>query len=555
MNKSTDKNKNQLKWYEKASKKRFDENGKEIVPESRRSKKKGKQLAETAGGNGKILPVTEDVRGNRKNHSVTEAAGGRGKRNSLTDDAGGKQKRNHSTEDVRGNRKRNSVTEDTRGKQKRNPLTPQTTLFSTEKIPADALNILNTFDKLVISSRNLTSKQISLLPKQIKELSHELTDDRTSRHLGYMNKTTTVSAYIYYYMWWNLVRLVKLFANLSKESLALDDDAVCLDIGSGPLTLPIALFLARPELRTKKITWYCTDISSTALAEGENLFLTVAAKLKCEPWKIIRIKGEFGTSIKQKVSLVAAANVFNEIAEDNEMPPDYLSKKYTEKLIAYTDSAKTSRILIVEPGVPKTARFVTLLRDSLMRKNFIPAAPCTHCEQCPMDGKRGGKWCNFAFSTDDAPASLKKLSEAAHLPKERAVLSFVLAVKASVGASDVACANGTAVGACDNSSANSARADASDVACAKNARAGETGGGSADSGFVNARIASDPIHLPADIENGRPYARTGYYACSSKGLLLIVTRQAMRSGEEYKIKWNEKNISVDKKTGALTVEV
>ena len=159
-----------------------------------------------------------------------------------------------------------------------------------------------------------------------------------------------------------------------------------------------------------------------------------------------------------------------------------------------------------------------------------------------MDGKRGGKWCNFAFSTDDAPASLKKLSEAAHLPKERAVLSFVLAVKASVGASDVACANGAVVGA-------------SDIACAKNARAGETGGDSADSGFVNARIASDPIHLPADIENGRPYARTGYYACSSKGLLLIVSRQAMRSGEEYKIKWNEKNISVDKKTGALTVEI
>lgn len=528
MNKSTDKNKNQLKWYEKASKKRFDENGKEIVPESRRSKKKGKLLAETAGGDGKKLPVIEEARSNRKNHSVTEAAGGRGKKALVT-------------EDVRGNRKRNSVTEDVRGKQKRNPLTPQTTLFSTEKIPADALNILNTFDKLVISSRNLTSKQISLLPKQIKELSHELTDDRTSRHLGYMNKTTTVSAYIYYYMWWNLVRLVKLFANLSKESLALDDDAVCLDIGSGPLTLPIALFLARPELRTKKITWYCTDISSTALAEGENLFLTVAAKLKCEPWKIIRIKGEFGTSIKQKVSLVAAANVFNEIAEDNEMPPDYLSKKYTEKLIAYTDSAKTSRILIVEPGVPKTARFVTLLRDSLMRKNFIPAAPCTHCEQCPMDGKRGGKWCNFAFSTDDAPASLKKLSEAAHLPKERAVLSFVLAVKADAGASNV-------------SSADSVHVGVSDVACAKNARAGETGGGSADSGFVNARIASDPIHLPADIENGRPYARTGYYACSSKGLLLIVSRQAMRSGEEYKIKWNEKNISVDKKTGALTVE-
>jgi hypothetical protein len=37
------------------------------------------------------------------------------------------------------------------------------------------------------------------------------------------------------------------------------------------------------------------------------------------------------------------------------------------------------------------------------------------------------KWCHFAFDTDDAPAKLHSLSVAAGIPKERAVLSFLLA--------------------------------------------------------------------------------------------------------------------------------
>jgi hypothetical protein len=47
----------------------------------------------------------------------------------------------------------------------------------------------------------------------------------------------------------------------------------------------------------------------------------------------------------------------------------------------------------------------------------------------PGEGRPGGraKWCHFAFDTLGAPEELIRLSLAAGLPKERAVLSFLLA--------------------------------------------------------------------------------------------------------------------------------
>jgi len=389
----------------------------------------------------------------------------------------------------------------------RSSITLISSLFNATALPKDAVQALNSFDKIISSSHPISSKQRALLPQQIRELSHELTDERYDRRLGYMNTTTTLSAYVYYYMWWNLVRLTKLFANLPAESFKLDDKSICLDIGSGPLTVPVALFLSHPELRTKKLTWYCLDISSSALAAGEDIFLSTAAYLQCEPWKIIRVKGEMGTPIKEKASFITCANVFNEIVEDIEMPPDYLAKKYGEKILSYAIEQKKetvsppAQVLVIEPGIPKSARFISLLRDALLRKEFIPQAPCTHCGTCPMDGKKGGKWCNFAFSTDDAPLALRKLSEASQLPKERAVLSFILATRA-----------------------------------AKNVN-------SSDFTF---RVASDPIRLPGE--------RTGYYACSEKGLLLIVTQKKLFSGQSFKMKTPNRMTHIDAKSGAFVID-
>lgn len=377
-------------------------------------------------------------------------------------------------------------------------------LFDPASVPKDAASIIENFDDIVSSSHPLNSKQKALLPQQIRALSHNLTDERGDRRLGYMNETTALSAYVHYFLWWNLVRLTRLFANMESSFFSFDDNSVFVDIGSGPLTVPIALLLARPELRKKNITFYCLDLSQQALAFGEDIFLSIAARLECNSWKIVRVKGTLDSSLKEKADLVTCANMLNELHDDAQMPPDFLAKKYTDRLVSFakSDSARP-RILSIEPGDPRSARLVSLMRDAFIRKNFIPLSPCCHCGTCPMDGKKGGKWCNFAFSADSAPSQLKRISEKADLAKERAVLSFT-AVKKKL------------------------ETESSDT-------------------MLKMRIASDPIRLPGH--------RTGYYACSEKGLLLAVTDQKLFSGELVATKAPKKPMPVDEKSGALIINL
>lgn len=397
-------------------------------------------------------------------------------------------------------------------------------LFQRESIPEDAFKILQEFNRIVYDSHPLGSKQQAQLPNIIRELSHQLTDERGERRIGYMNQTETLAAYVHYYVWWNLVRLVRLFANLPEDYFRFSDSAVCLDIGSGPLTVPIALMLARPELRKKNLTWYCMDLSAQSMAFGEDVFITVAARLQCEPWKIIRVKGQLGTTLKEKVNFVTCANALNEIYEDVSMPPDFLAKKYCEKVLAYTDRERSdTRILIVEPGVPRAARFLSQFRDAFIRRGYAPCSPCTHCAECPMQGKKGGKWCNYAFSTYDAPAGLKRLSETARLPKERAVLSFVAlrAVKKSKNTEE----------------SNTGLIKQDEITTDLNKS-------------LKVRIASDEIRLPM--------GRSGYYACSENGLMLIRTHRRLFSGQCLELDMSKlkstDSMPVDEKSGAFIVD-
>ena len=377
-------------------------------------------------------------------------------------------------------------------------------LFDLSSVPDDAKKVLSDFQGIINSTHPLNSKQRSLLSDQIRELSHGLTDQRGERRLGYMNQPATLSAYVHYFLWWNLFRLVRLFANLPSNFLALSEKDLCLDIGSGPLTVPLALYISRPELRTKKLRWYCMDISAQSLSIGENLLMTIATKLNGVLWEIVRVKGEFGTEIKEKASFVFCANIFNEIVEDRQMPPDYQAKKITEGILPYINpKCENPKVFLVEPGVPNSARLLSLMRDAFMRRGFNPVSPCPHASACPMDGKKGGKWCNFAFSTDDAPADLKKISEKANLPKERAVLSFVAMEKSPAQKMDE-----------------------------KN---------------LSFRIGSDPIHLPG--------GRTGYYACSILGLLLVVTDSSLSYGNLLSVPAPKRELPVDEKSGAYILSL
>ena len=366
-------------------------------------------------------------------------------------------------------------------------------LFDPKQIPDDAKKILQDFDQIAQSSMPANSKQLVALPKQIRELSHQMTDDRSSRRLGYMNEKTFLASYVRYFMWWNLVRLTRLFANLDFDFLS--DGDVCLDIGSGPLTLPCALWLARPDLRSKKLVWYVMDISQLALSLGEEIFLSVAAATGGEPWKIVRVKGPLGTAVKEKAAFVTCANMFNEILQKQSEPPDFLAKKYSQSLFKYLDFGEQASpaIFLAEPGTPGSGRFVSLMRDAFIRRGLFAAAPCPHQQNCPMDGRRlgkggaTGKWCNFAFDTDDAPKKLLALSAKAGIPKERAVISFVYA---------------------------RAQSDATEAA----------GKPKTCGGLL--RIASDIIRVPASEPGQKP--RIGHYACSEQGLVLALSKGGHR---------------------------
>ena len=375
-------------------------------------------------------------------------------------------------------------------------------------------SILENFDNILQNIKPLSSKQLYQLPNLIKELSHQLTDERSSRHNGYMNQTVMLTAYSRYFMWWNLFRLTNLFRGFPKNCFDnLKDNDYCLDLGSGPLTIPVALWLSRPELRKKKLTWYCTDISQTALSLGEEIFLSVVAKTldneneNIEPWKIIRVKGELGTEIRNKASFVTCANMFNELYYDTAKPLEEQAKKYTNTLISY--ATEKSMILVVEPAFPRSSRFISLTRDALIRKKFSIVSPCPHTKECCMDGRKGGKWCHFVLDTSFAPKKLHKLSDKAGLPKDRASLSFVFAQNFEEIQNDE----------------------------------------------LKIRVVSDMIKLPQNA--------TGRYACSKLGLTLVKSNftnskkfdsGSLISTEEPTNKI-ESSAKIDTKSGAKIIEV
>lgn len=386
--------------------------------------------------------------------------------------------------------------------------------FSTENLSKETINILNNFDSIVQGVKPLNSRQLQQLPYNIRELSHQLTDNRSERRLGYMNENIQLSSYVRYYTWWNLVRLTRLFSNLSPECFP-SKESVCIDLGSGPLTVVSALWLSRPELRKVKLTWYCLDVSANSMALGEDIYLSIAAKTAAAsgaeetPWKIIRVKGSFGTAIKQKADFITCANMLNELDQASTMPPEYQTKKYYDQLKIY--SAANAKYLLVEPGVPKAARTLSLLRGRFINDNFRVAFPCPHALECPMNGFKSytgskNKWCNFAFSTEDAPAKLLKLSSMAKLPKERAVLSFI-------------------------SVSNDFNKESKNLLV---------------------KIASDSFYLPGN--------RTGFYGCSKLGLTLVNCEKntALKSGDLISVALNEEecaSLPVDEKSGAKLIRL
>ena len=399
-------------------------------------------------------------------------------------------------------------------------------LFKENKLDKKSQELLENFDRVVQGVRPLNSKQLQKLPENIKALSHQLTDQRCDRRLGYMNESVQLSSYVRYYTWWNLVRLTKLFSNLPAESFP-NKECICLDIGSGPLTLVISLWLSRPELRNINLTWYCLDVSSNSMALGEDVYLSIVAQTGGTPWKIVRVKGSFGTGtgtgtfIKEKADFITCANMFNELDQASDMPPEFQSKKYYDQLCSYKND--DCKFLLIEPGVPKSARTLCLLRDRFIKENYDLIGPCSHCGECPMNGFKAytgsqNKWCNFAFSTENAPTKLLKLSENSKLTKDRATLIFISVVP------NKSFDNSTVV---------------------------EKNISEKQDNSISVRIISDCMKL-----HNNSFAN---YGCSKIGLVLVSSKieKAFNSGDLLKIECSQdiKKLPIDKKSGAKLISL
>ncbi|MCX8014167.1 MAG: hypothetical protein N3A02_07755, partial [Rectinema sp.] len=331
------------------------------------------------------------------------------------------------------------------------------------RIAEDTERALQLLEQCIEEANPLPERRHAQLRFDIRDLWKALTRERASRKADYLGDPSFFSAYVRYFMPWNLVRLSALLTDLE---LRLPDGATIMDIGSGPLTFLIALYCAKPELRTKSLTFLCIDRAPRIMETGMRIFELLAARHGKEipPWNIILRKQRYGEPIKEKADLVCAINVLNEFFWNHE------GTLWENAVETYGQLCRScvpnGSVLIVEPGEPRSGALVSALRAAAILKGDTPVAPCTHNRACPMPGifKSGqefliresqrklriGKnqtekesslsllpvrmpsprakypWCHFSLSIDFAPRWLRTLSASAGLAKEKLSFSFLL---------------------------------------------------------------------------------------------------------------------------------
>ncbi|MDR0473056.1 MAG: rRNA methyltransferase [Treponema sp.] len=291
------------------------------------------------------------------------------------------------------------------------------------------------------------------LKNDVAELSALFTSSRPERGASYLGRPNLLSAYLRYFLPWNIYRLCRLLPSLP---LTLKDGDAVTDLGSGPLSLVLALWICCPELRKLNLEFRCVDRTPAVLEAGRKLFEALLSDENenswASPnirWNIKTIRGEIHNNGRlsvqihgQPAALVSVLNVYNEIFW-NFSPLDKVSLRnlamQSGRFMLNSLCAERGHILVVEPGIPRSGEFISMLRAAFLEQGFNAVSPCLHNGVCSYPGVnlltgeqkfRGkAKWCHFPFDTDGAPVQLLKLSSDAGIPKERGVMSFILAGK------------------------------------------------------------------------------------------------------------------------------
>lgn len=388
------------------------------------------------------------------------------------------------------------------------------------------------------------------LPYAVRDLSRLLTQDRSQLAQSYWIGKRLLFAYCRYFLPWNILRLSWLLPALD---LPMPDDGTVLDIGSGPLTFPLALWIARPEWREKPLTVICTDVSPAPLATGRDIFRHLAPD---SPWRVELVRAPLEKALAGlggKAHLITAGNVLNEMKPSRE-------KTLEERLAALLRRAAAKlapegRFLALEPGTRLGGKLMALSRLAAFSAHLVPEAPCTHWGACPMLEARAGGWCHFSHTAAGAPKELTALAARAGLGKDHLNLSCLLLRGATEEEKTAATRHLGGLNAWgdedfdgddpfddddfseDEASATpDIRAWAQAYALTRN---------DAEQSYI--RVLSDPIRLPDEEEAAR-------YCCSARGLVLAKNALRMPSGAAFAVRWPEA-AARDAKSGALVLEL
>lgn len=373
----------------------------------------------------------------------------------------------------------------------------------------------------------MTGQQRRDLPLACRDLSALLTTERDGLARPYWTSPRLTSAYLRYFLPWNLVRLSALLPGLDFGRIP--EEPLILDMGSGPLTLPLALWMSRPDLRSRPVTIVASDTTPHILELGREIFERLNEVLgEKSPWTIRTMRAAVSLAPRRLYAkpgtlwMASMGNVLNEMEERRAKPGHRMGERMRELLESTWDMlAEGGLILAVEPGTRQGGRLIAHLRKSALggveeepefddltafalREEqagkrffpddeeqdeddmddfglpplFTPLSPCPHAGRCPMLDRHSTAWCHVNAPAEGAPEALRALSARAGLDKDSISLSFLSLRKLEEG----------------------------ELPPAAPARPGR--------GPVAARIVSDAFVVPG-------YPGRARYACTSLGLALI----------------------------------
>lgn len=370
------------------------------------------------------------------------------------------------------------------------------------------------------------------LPHNVALLSEILTTRRSSlTGRPYWSSPALAGAYLWYFLPWNLIRLMGLLPGVQ---LKLTPGAKILDIGSGPLALPLALWLSRPDLRDLPLRFTCLDSAALPLRLGRACFNALAGP--DSPWRFKTVPEALFLALPRQsrdFDLLTACNMLNEVKAGRQSSLGLHLDRQINDLTGHLKPG--GQLLIVEPGNRLGGKIVSLTRRAALQRGFELLAPCTHRAACPLAadqpktetreqaaGQRhvGTSWCHFACPEKAlaVPGWLDKLSRDARLTKDKVTLSWLFAQKR-------------------NAHADSGQRKAENKINGPIAPTPDA---------VPGRVVSNPLHLPDRLGQS-------FYVCCAYGLALLHAAQPLRSGDCVELLFTG-NEEKDSKSGAWILE-